>query len=304
MLAQAELTLPVPAAAPAVPPFALLQSREAYQKTCIKNGVPVPPNWGAAGWKEAGVVGAPFIENPQKAGLWYFKGTAPAGICLGLPRYDNVANPTTKLFGIICMGEKKIKDANAEDRVGACFWDWDDKPNPIPLTGQKVPLTNFAAGAELGLGGICSDCHAGENAFVVHPDDATFAKFDGVTLPSLDAKAWYLPIGLKAAWPKNLFPTTTEAKLGEAKLDQKTEGSCLSCHRLPEISKPDAKIKDYCSTVLSQAVQGGTDNGTVIRKTMPPLDAAGMADTLDYSQHIGKLNDLCKAAMGVGFLPP
>lgn len=290
LLAQDGLTL----AAAAAPGFVVGQQRELYQKQCIKAGVPVPPAWGTAGWKSAGMpLGQPFIVTDKKAELFYWSGTKPAGVCLALPRYTAGSNDTNTL-GIICMGEKTVADGAGNDRNSACFWDWEG-PGTTKVTGLEVPLRDFAAGPGLSeaVGGPCSDCHAGNNSFVVHPDDAAFKN---PNLPSLDSTGWYRPM-VKATWPQNPLPTGTEKALGGIVLNP-GEGDCLSCHRLPEMPKPlKAGDNTFC-LILGTAVLGKNPGKLdEIKKTMPrPRDAD------DYTKHIDKLNDLCKA-VGAGFKP-
>lgn len=276
----------------AAPAFDVLQQRELYQKQCTKAGVPVPPAWGSAGWKAGKQVTAPFIITDKKAQVFHWTGTRPAGVCLALPRFT-AGNNSTSTLGIICMGEKTVGEGAAR-RNSACFWDWEG-PGATTVTGAEVALTEFAAGPGLNenVGGPCSDCHAGNNAYIVHPEDQAF---EDVNLPNLASTGWYLPL-VKNTWPQNPFPTNTEAALGAIVLNA-GEGDCTSCHRLPEMPKPlNAGDNTYC-LILGTAVRGkDLGGGNMIPKTMPPSTEAD-----DYSKHINKLNDLCRAK-GVPFLP-
>jgi hypothetical protein len=285
----------LPAAAAAGPSDKVLQARETYAKQCRKAGVPIPPTWGKTGagfWNSNGVLGeqpdgslsgAPFISPDKKAEVFVFQSATPKGVCLALPRYAEGADTPIELLGIICMGESK-----------ACFWDnqLNGESVEIPRVGEFPLNTNFAAGEELEAGalkgpGICTACHAGENAYIVHPDDAAF---QGIA--NLKPTEYYKPM-VAPSWPQNLKPNT---KLAGVPLDKnKGDESCLDCHsagkkqRLPEIVKG---LAPYCDAVLTNA----------LKKTMPPEgplqeDPADPTKTTGpYKKHIDSLMQACADA--------
>lgn len=279
MLAQAGLAAAAAATGglPA-PPFALAQKREAYLKRCVEAGVPKPPDWdpsGGTGWTSKGELSRVFISADKKAELFAFESAAPAGICLALPRYVAGAATDIDLLGIICMGKSK---AGTATKPTACFWDnqVDKRSTKIGRT-VKVPMANFAAGEELkdGQGNVCTMCHAGENSFVVHPDQAPFRG-----LKNMVPDDTYAPI-VDASWPQNdAFTSSLKAVAAPGK-------ACTDCHfkgeagLLPKIEK---KIRGYCGAVVLPA----------IKFTMPP--GAGARPNDKYKEHIKVLTDECKAA--------
>jgi hypothetical protein len=281
--------LPAPAlvAAGTPPSDEVLQAREAYAKKCRKAGVPLPPTWGtggAAGWTSNGKLSTIFISDDKEAEVFVHQSASPQGVCLALPRYFAVpADAPAKLLGIICMGTG-IDTGGGKIVSSACFWD--NQKNgmgvDIPRTGEFPINTNFAAGPELdgGSGGTCTACHAGENAYVIHPDEKAF---QGIA--NLEPNAYYTPI-VAASWPQNSSPNT---KLAGVVLPAGQE-SCLDCHgeadkrRLPEIIKALATPGNYCDAVLTNA----------INKTMP--QGGTVFPDPDYKTHTDFLLKLCADA--------
>jgi hypothetical protein len=286
-----QIGLPAPTlVASGTPPSPeVLQAREAYAKKCRKAGVPIPPTWGkggAGGWTSKGVLADVFISNDKLAEVYEYQSASPQGVCLALPRYKAVpADAKIELLGIICMGTG-IDNGSGTTVASACFWDnqKDGVGVLFPRTGEFPINTNFAAGEELdgGSGGTCTACHAGENSYIVHPDDPAF---QGIA--NLKPKAYYKPI-VAASWPQNSGPNT---KLATVPIPMGEE-SCLDCHsagrrqRLPEIVKEIAKPagENYCDAVLP----------TAINKTMPP--GTGPHPDPDYNMHNKVLIEMCDVA--------
>lgn len=279
MLAQAGLAAAAAATGglPA-PPFAVAQKREAYMKRCVEAGVPKPPDWdpsGGTGWVSKTELPRVFISTDKTAELFAYESTTPAGICLALPRYVAGAATDIDLLGIICMGKSK---AGTATRPTACFWDNQVSKFSTPVGRTvKIPIANFAAGEELkdGQGEVCTMCHAGENSFIVHPDQAPFRG-----LKNLIPDDTYAPI-VDASWPQNdAFTTSLKAVAAPGK-------ACTDCHfkgdagLLPKIEK---KIKGYCGAVLLPS----------IRFTMPR--GGGPRPNDKYKEHIKVLTDECTAA--------
>lgn len=261
--------------------FSTMLSGQDYIDECAASGVPIPPGWGDSRWQSRGSLtdAQEFIGNPPmretEARVFTYETQAPEGACIALPRVNNNGQGNTiELLGIICMGKATSK---------ACFWDnqQNDLSFDIPL-GTSVPLSNFAGGADLlgGQGGVCTNCHAGENAFVIHP---------GTPLDlSIMPDDWYDPL-VHPSWPQNAGPTNI---LGSST----GPGQCTSCHsktggagRFPKIStklnappRPNVPpVNQYCAAILNNAVT----------RTMPTGNPGDPA----YSAHVTSLQSLCNA---------
>jgi hypothetical protein len=245
-------------------PLAVTQaSGQAYIDECKAAGVPIPPDWGHLDWKFRGILTEVFIPGGQ-AEVFVFEDDSPRGVCIALPR--TVGNTIT-LLGIICQGNDTSK---------VCFWDNANVPK-----GAPVPLVNFKGGKDLEGGDVCSDCHAGKNAFVVHPN--TQVDLGPIQKPN----AWYEPI-VPDSWPQNPGPTALldGIPLGTG------ESACLACHKdtvaggLPEVS---TELSGYCG-VFENAV----------KKTMPP----GNPGAPGFEKHVQAIRAACKQPPSPSPPPP
>jgi hypothetical protein len=245
---------------------ATLAGGAAYIEECRKVGVPIPPDWGSPSWVSRGSLGTKFISTGIGAELFTFESKAPRGVCMALPRWDG---KSTSLLGIICLGTETSK---------SCFWDNDHRAGVRIGMGESVPLSKFLGGADLNLpgqvgpGGMCTDCHAGENPFVVHPKEPMDLG------AAITPNAWQQPI-VHPAWPQNVGPTSVLNSIALGPGD----GSCLTCHgtgggrRFPEVS---TQLPGYCGTILPKAFS----------LTMPP----GSVGSAAYNKHFNALIDACK----------
>ena len=263
-----------------------------YINECISHSVPIPPAIGVldpngtAGWKSLGFIptGEQFIVGTP-AEVRSFE--SADGMCIALPRYTNGALTTVLLDGVICLSQITSK---------VCFWDnqmWDNMMVPDDFTfaaGDQIPIgvpdlgidplgRYQGGGAELefGPGGVCSDCHAGENPYIVHPNSdlgggLLFGDIDNApnNLPTF-APDRFDPI-VAGSWYQNALSQT----------DPFVPSACVGCHtlggiagRFPHLSN---EIPGYCSQVLAEAI---TD-------TMPPgspgsaVGTTEMDDFLDW----------------------
>lgn len=214
-----------------------------YAAECRRAGVPTPPDWGTAAWKYVNPLSTKFISGGIAADLYVFESETPKGLCFALPRSSG---NTISLLGIICLGTETSK---------SCFWDNQQGKVNVPIKKNTVePIANFASGGDLykGTGGVCTDCHAGENPYIVHPGEPM--DMGSKILP----KMWSEPL-VHPAWPQNQGPSTAFAGIVMGPDDD----SCTSCHskppgrRFPEVS---TLTPDYCGTILPKA----------IALTMPP----------------------------------
>jgi len=244
----------------------------AYINECNTAGVPIPPDWGTSQWISKGTLSnaEEFISKSLEAEAYVYDSNSPAGLCIALPRSQG---NTIELLGIICLSKASSN---------ACFWD--NQRNKMGFEIQKgtvVPLLDFAGGADLfgGSGGVCTECHAGENSFVIHPNtNLGLPRLSGLDLFAND---WYRPL-VHPDWPQNIGPTNL--------LDSvPSMGKCTTCHtqtggggRFPELSTDI--LNGYCNTILSPAST----------RTMPP----GNPGDSTYTPHVNALIDACKNPPG------
>lgn len=231
-----------------------------YRNECLANGVPIPPDFGpGSAWVSQGLIPQSklFIVAGSGAEVLTYQSSTPAGMCVALPRFDPVTNIVT-LDGVICLGTSTSK---------ACFWDNEKNGIPFNFTrGDAVPFSSFGGGTELlaSAGGVCSDCHAGENPYIIHPDPSTIlGGLASLGLPTF-ANTFHQPIvrtGDTSPWPDNVAPMNAPP-------------SCVGCHgtaaskgfagRFPHLS---TALPGYCGTILAQA----------ITRTMPPSAPGSLA---------------------------
>ena len=270
-----------------------------YIDECRRKGVPIPPDMFSNQWeKRLSPIESEFIEDTKTAQLWFYESQNPLGACLALPRYAPGSNKAAPL-GIICLGRSQNH---------ACFW---DNPKGKKFKrDEKVSIDKFLGGADLATNGqgTCTDCHAGENPFVVHPDKAAFDgdnNNNGINdggdqqsiVNKLMAGGWHKPL-VHPDWPQNPGPSNF--------LDGVTvptgKKACTSCHRpgsagrFPEVS---TKLKGYCNSVLKASFGKGTVGlltPTPNRPdpTMPrPTDKTYATEKVFYASHIAALKRAC-----------
>jgi hypothetical protein len=247
---------------------ATTNSGVAYTNECSAAGVPIPPSIGVmdpaglAGWKSQGFIpqALQFIVGTP-AELRTYRSMSPLGMCYALPRYSNNAMTTVALDGVICLSEVTSKVCIWDNQMsGTTFSFASGATIPIGAPNLSVdPLGRYQAGGnELlgGQGGVCTDCHAGENPFITHPK-ANLGSYlwenlwQVQNLPTF-APNRYDPL-VPAAWPQNQFSQTFVS----------VPGVCSGCHvktsagRFPHLSN---QLPGYCGTILP----GGYNT------TMPP----------------------------------
>jgi hypothetical protein len=241
-------------------------SGTAYRDECLAKGVPHPPSWGTTGWIDRGVLTVDILTPPPNTltKVYTWESTSPRGLCIALPRYTNVSGTTIDLLGIICQGN---------DTSRSCFWD-SKKDIDIP-TGATVaiPSALIVGGADLVNNGqgVCTNCHAGENNFIVHPGTA-LDRGD----PLVRANGWVSPI-LVASWNQNRGPGHELERVSPTT----DSGSCLSCHN-KSMGKRFPKGRtgsEYCS--IAEQLVG---------KTMPMPNPALFAN---YSTHRAAIANMC-----------
>lgn len=253
--------------------LATINSGQAYINECAANDVPIPPTInemdpnGIAGWKSQGFIPTTeqfIVGTPAEVRTF----TSAKGTCVALPRYADASLADVELDGVICLSAISSK---------VCFWDNQMSGATFSFpAGTKVPIgvKNLvvnpagqyqAGGFELegGQGGVCTNCHAGENPYIIHPftdlgGGNLFGSMDGA--PVMFSPNRYEPI-VAASWPQN------DASQAAAYVP----AACNACHvkgdagRFPHLS---TTLKNgYCLNVLFQA----------INRTMPPGNPGGMS---------------------------
>ena len=215
-----------------------------YIEQCRQAQVPIPPDWGDPQWKFEYALDPnySFVNDVNSiAQVWVYTETNVPGLCVGLPRLDKLTGDIG-LFGILCQSKSTGK---------ACFWDNVDRVTGERLSPEDSKNLKIAAIQDGSmLRENCTNCHRGENVFVIHPRTALdlSALFD--TKPDVD---WYSPISGQKTWG-NPGP-----------IDGLT-GQCDACHKLPELGEDNntstdkSKVPAYCR-ILRQ----------VVDKTMPPF---------------------------------
>ncbi len=236
----------------------------AYRQECEQAGVPVPATiLDPATWIDHGNILSPFLSPGLTGRLWSYDSRQPDGVCLALPREED---GNIRLLGVICMGRQTGK---------VCFF---DNVRNVYFPYGPVAMSALIGGTALpgNNQGVCSDCHAGENPFVVHPQNPAFVHLR-TNGPLLAAATWPDPL-VPAPWPENPGP------LPDLPAPPANQRSCTGCHartglggRFPLVS---TELQAYCATVLGLATNGS--------RTMPPSSAPG-----NYSEHIAWLLDAC-----------
>lgn len=239
-----------------------------YIRECANAGVPTPPTWGEEGpgkWNLVGDLNPNFLGSGNPARIYRFDSQSPEGLCVALPRING---NTISLLGVICLGKKSSN---------ACFYD-----NANVAVGDKVPMDQFLSGGN--LGDVCSDCHAGENPYVVHP--ASFLNM----APANHPENWYTPL-VRPDWPQNPGPSGLLGQVAINELPPVRDGSCLSCHeqgnagRFPdilELNRVMGGTSGYCSAVVSNAIGNTMPGG-------PP-----------YQKHINAMRAFCRQSTPPG----
>jgi len=270
-------------------------SGQAYVTECMMADVPIPPSIGVldpngtAGWKSLGFIpqAEQFIEGTP-AEVRVFE--SAKGMCIALPRYTGASLTTVKLDGVICLSKTTSK---------VCFWDnqmWNNAQmksvgfqfpagTQIPIGVPTVPGGLYQAGGaeiEFGTGGVCSDCHAGENPYIIHPESDLGG---GLRMKHLNtmlglptfAPNRYIPL-VPATWPQN--------QLSHA--EAFVPGVCVGCHRkpvaggtagrFPHLSLDLNGTPGYCKTILTQAIQKTMPQGS------PPGSAATDAEVIAFQK--------------------
>lgn len=187
-----------------------------YMERCRAAGVPIPPDWSASGsrWANQGAVAHNMLFRGAYAGVYTWHDPAVRGACVALARDPRVPNEIPAA-GIICQSAMT---------GAACFWD-----NSLRSSGtagiridwrtSTLVLKELQDGDQLAEN--CTECHSGNNAFLVAPDDRTWGKLlrrqltgvdhgtfslrvrastDNSGVPGSGGTARYVPISSQSGW--------------------------------------------------------------------------------------------------------
>ncbi len=291
---QRKLDLPKSGAGGRTVFLATTNTGQSYIDECVANQVPIPPTInqmdpaGTAGWKSQGWIpqGQQYIvQSPAEVRTF----ESPQGMCIALPRY-NASKTTVALDGVICLSKVTSKVCIWDNQKGGSTFSF-PASTKIPIGKPDLaidPMGRYqGGGAELTSpgGGVCTDCHAGENPYIVHPDavlapGVTFGDL-GSTLPMF-APNRYIPLVL-ASWPQN------DASFAGAL----TPPSCKGCHskggagRFPFLSN---LLPGYCGTILKGAVAGLTS------PPAPPTMPQGSPGSMASDPVVNAFRNFCNNA--------
>lgn len=249
---------------------------QAYIDECAAAGVPIPPSInvldpnGVTGWKSQGFIPQSeqfIVGSPAELRSW--KSASPEGMCYALPRYSDASKTVVNFDGVICLGKQTSN---------VCFWDNQKAVNPasgvsttfsygagevIPIGVPSTPGGKYQGGGKEiefnNVAGICTDCHAGENPFIVHPE----TNLGSSLWKQLSAAPQNLPTKGVNRYVPHVAPSWPQNTLSQVK--ETMPGSCQGCHvkasagRLPHLSN---LLGGYCFTILAQAIDKTMPQGT------------------------------------------
>ncbi len=265
---------------------------EDYVALCREEGVPTPPTWEAPNgmsrgdWDFEGELETNLLDFGDPTEVWSFRSNSPKGVCIALPRFSSSSNELIDETGIICLGA---------ETGNACFYDL------VDLEADKTyGIDEFQAGADLTSGGVCSDCHAGENPFIVHPNEPLDLGAE------ISSPIWHVPL-VKSVWPQNPGPSNI-LDLIDLPAGQR---ECKECHvssfagRLPDVnalnlatfatSLNQSGIALYCSIVLKRALSGSPYPSDTDTHQGPTMGVTPMGELDEaFDTHRNAMLALCK----------
>ena len=135
-----------------------------YWEQCRHNGVPFPPPWGRSTvgdgpgqWKARGTMDDSYITS-LPVDVYTLSSTSPSGVCAIAIRADGT-------FDVLCQG---TNGRACFGEAGPNFWPKHGvNPPPPRLPANGISLVGLVPAAP-DQRVQCTQCHAGENAFLTH----------------------------------------------------------------------------------------------------------------------------------------
>jgi hypothetical protein len=219
-----------------------------YMAECRSQKVPVPPNFSMAkpgAWVKQGSLTYKLLLAESPAQVWTWFDRKRPGACVALPR-DN--GEPGSVAGIICQSAITGR---------ACFWDNLTRADPtrrIPAATETMVINKLQDGRTLDVEAPCTTCHAGNNVFLMSPDDPTWAKLMRGPLPKLTQfSTIYKPLADTTAASHRYTPIAHASWVNPPL----TTGCAGSCH-----ASPSTKVEKLWSNLP-----------TAKRPPMPPACA-------------------------------
>jgi hypothetical protein len=289
---------------------------QAYIDECRDAGVPIPPSInvmdpsGVTGWKSQGFIPEAdqfIVGSPAELRSW--KSASPEGMCYALPRYSDATKTVVNFDGVICLGKQSSH---------VCFWDNQKSANPatgvsttfsygsgevIPIGVPTTPGGKYQGGGKEiefnNVAGVCTDCHAGENPFIVHPETNLGTAATPILWKKLSVAPEKLPTKSVNRYIPHVAPSWPQNTLSQVVAT--LPGSCQGCHvkasagRLPHLSN---LLVGYCNQVLANASsrtmpQGapGSDFANAVTFSNAYCNSGPQADAADSGDpHLTTLN--------------
>jgi hypothetical protein len=226
-----------------------------YSAQCQANDVPLPPPWGratvgdgAGQWKARGTMDDSYITS-LPVDVYTQTSTRPPGVCAIAIRADGT-------FDVLCQG------TNGK----ACFWE--AAPDFWPQHGISPPPPRLPASGVSIVGLVpaapdqhvqCTQCHAGENAFITHTTAGHPTNQRGLSgwMPA----AIYTPI-VPREWSRDNRALSTREVPRSCLGGCHDVGSAAGGGRLPRAKGAALEFCDLLRTVTSlPASRGGMPPG-------------------------------------------
>ena len=122
--------------------------------------------------------------------------------------------------------------------------------------GAEKAIEDFLSGGNL-VNGVCSDCHAGENPFIVHPAGPLNM------FPDNQPQNWHSPL-VKPSWPKNPGPFGLLAQ-ALRKLDSgnaiRKSGHVIQLFGPCSLTAKSGTLDHQCIDGFPGRIQGGRQAG-------------------------------------------